>query len=75
LAVVHGGKKGGREEGRVVSVKSLHHFRPPPTPEQAIMWLNRTMEVREGGREGGREGVQVEWKKMQENEEMCIVSA
>jgi len=53
--VVHGGREGGRKGGKV-SVKSLHHFKPPPAPEQAVVWLNRTLEVREGGREGGREG-------------------
>ena len=55
LGVVHGGREGGRKGGKV-SVKSLHHFKPPPAPEQAVVWLNRTLEVREGGREGGREG-------------------
>jgi len=57
LGVVHG----GREAGRKVSVKSLHHFKPPPSPEQAVVWLNRTLEVRrerggKGGGEGEREG-------------------
>jgi hypothetical protein len=52
LGVVHGGREGGRKGGKV-SVKSLHHFKPPPAPEQAVVWLNRTLEVREGGREGG----------------------
>ena len=53
--MVHGGREGGRKGGKV-SVKSLHHFKPPPAPEQAVVWLNRTLEVSEGGREGGREG-------------------
>ena len=28
-----------------MSIKSLHHFKPPPAPEQALVWLNRTLEI------------------------------
>lgn len=41
LAVVHLGEKPPRK----MSVKSLHHFKPPPLPEQAVVWLNRTLEI------------------------------
>lgn len=40
LGVVHMGQK-----TKKVALRSVHHFKPPPTPQQTITWISKTLEI------------------------------